>query len=437
MPVTPANQLFQASGLADNPILSAIAVLSQRRQDAIDEQERQEQLKLEREQRQQEIDLRNKQFQLSKQQIEAALKQAEANEAFQAFQFETGAPNLAGAVQAGTLGAGDSFVDPLTGQQRTLEEDFVKGIQEREQELFRQKVFIPQAQMESRERSMLMQLLSREQQAAATNAMRKEMHNDNMQIQQARLDAQRRKASGENISSTSFAAKDLASAGAKLSGDLYVDAPIIQQLSPAEKAVISGQMDVTDLVKRGEDLTKFTNDLGKIGFVIPNFDPKQLATYREEKGLMNEIVNQASILADSSVNIGSDKIAAFNSVEEFFLSNFNASHPAIQASKALAAFAPKLANLLGQGKGVLSDKDISLIRESIPDLKTDSPSVRAKKVQTLIRVIQQAEDRFFGSIPKSQKEYILETNQIPELNATQRSFIPPEDPNSPESLLNQ
>lgn len=448
MPMTPAAQLFQGTGLATNPILSGLMVLSQSMQDQKDIARQEEERKIASERETQRFKMEQEKFSLAKDalkneqtQREQQLKQEELANRLRKFAFETGATDIPGAVKTGAIqpsyrfdpvgmALGDEgsesfgpavITDPFTGEEREVSPELIQSILRREEQEQEQKMALPLLQMKSAADRMVWQSRSQAERDELNRKSREKIAQEANATRMAAAAATARKAVGEPAEP--FAIEKLASAGMRPTGDLAVDSAFWDGLTGTEKAVLGGTVKPKDVFDRDE-LNRFMTAAGKSGLVLPNFEPKQVRDYSNQKAAYLQMVDLAKRFVDDAPNVheGIGSKLTGSLVEKYYRS---INHPSIAIYDQMQAFLPGLKELVGDS-GVLTNQDVERIGRLMPAF-SDTPKQRKMKLDGLINELAKRESAFFGAIPKEQLAYIFATNGIPVASSIPTSGTKPPD----------
>lgn len=447
MPVSPAAQLFQNTQLANNPILSSILFLSQQQRDAQDRQTAEEQRQLENKQNSEKMKIAQETLKMQQAQQQQQLKAHEIAQRLNQFQFEKGASSIPEAITKGTiqlptetdpirsaLSATDGFFsvapvenrmptevqDPFSGEMRTITPEYVAGI-EREQRRQEELKMAPTL-LNMQFQSSLAQFreLGAQQRHAETLAAQEEIRREANQnaIKLAEMNnATRMEIAKMNQKQTgSFfpGLQALAQANLAPTGNLAVDKQIYDIMDGSAKQVFAGTFDPLRL---GQDERKELADLGsRLGFVIPNIQPKQMQEWKKNKNALLQLYKDAETFVQSRGEQGSGVLSKLSRVGDETIANLTDDPTKVyfdRMKKNLETLKTSVGSV-----GVQSDQDILRYEGALPSFGMSTKNMN-NQLAALRREIQAAEDAFLGSIPEEQRKFMFAANGIPETPGTQ------------------
>lgn len=461
MPVPPHLQLFSNTGLSENPILSSLFVLSQMRQDKINQAKAEEQLALENERADEEFELRKAQLNNQTQQIQQTLEQNNINRRVADFQFRTGTQSVPEAIVAGTIpipqaldpissalaqvdrtgnvrpeGTPLGFTEqnPITGEDQFFGPDAISSILRAEQARQQQKIAPQLLRMHMDAERFRVQQIGIDQRHAEDVAARREIAAQSSADRQAQINATltaaRIRASGDDTLMTTSNLKELTDNGVRPVGVPSVDVNFWNNLSGTDRAILSGMQDPTKVYDR-DTQAKFINAASQAGLVIPNVQPKDIVNYKNQKNVYLELLKTADEFARIAPappeGVGSRAIGTV--LENTPLLGTRArNNLSVALLDNMTGFLASLKDLVGDS-GVLTNQDIDRIKNILPTMQ-DSPSIRKTKLSQLRSYLSNKENAFFSSIPPAQRDFMFTVHGISQGSSGN-------EVKTPEDILNE
>lgn len=440
MPLPPATQLFQNTGLADNPILSAILFLQQRQQDTADRARDEEQREIENKKAEEQFKLQQKQVENQSKQIQNTLEASEINRRMGDFKFRTGTESVPEALIAGTIPSTQindpvstalAQVDrtgnvqpemnaiqdlimqnPYTGKDDTFSRQTIDSILRGEQQRQQQKMAIPLMNMQMAEKRFVLGQMAQSQRDEANRISREKLagiaHEDRIKQMQNSKDIAAMRITGGSGSEFSNL-KQLTAAGMRPTGNMAVDIDFWENLSGTDRQVLGGTLNAKDVFDR-DALSEFTNNARKAGLVVPNFKAEDITKYKDQKTAVQGMVTAAENFVRTAPatfeGLGGKK---FGEVRGAIAKQSN--DPSVVFNDTMRGFVDTLKEITG-ATGVLTNQDIIRLEGMLPKYE-DSPTVRKQRIQEMKNYIARKEKTFFSSIPPAQREFMFAMNGIP------------------------
>jgi hypothetical protein len=451
MPVTPANQFFAQSQLANNPFLSSLIFFQQRQQDALDRKRMEEQQAFENEQAKEALALRKSQLELDQERQKRLIEQDDLSRRMADFQFRTGQQNIPDAILSGSLPTPtvedpirsaladidrtgnvsrqrdpiSQFVtNPITGAEQEITPDFVASLFATQDRAQQQKMAIPLLQMEYAFRRDQANKQSQAERDALNNERHLQIaqwaHEDRVASRNLQRELAQMRMQGSSVTENASSLKVLSESGLRATGVPEADELVWGNMSGMDRQILTGQVKLNDVIP-AKERAAYLNDVAKMGMVVPNFDPKALSDYKAQKAAAVNLVELAEQFGREAPapNEGIFANMVGEAMEKWLR---HKKDPSIATIDALRGQIEQLKGLTGQ-TGVLTNQDVARLEGLIPSF-TDTAEIRRRKVENLKKALNDRENAFFGSIPTSQRNFIFQYNGIPNSFKNNQTYVP-------------